>query len=538
MSTFGEQIKVARPTGEEVASRRWVYVPYDRLTTAVGPLAGAHPRDLGLVFVESAAKATRRPYHKKKLALLLSNERHFALEQAARGFRIVYLAGEHGIGEALVAGCRAAGIPRLLTMRPAERELRHDLDAARIAGLAIDEVDDPTWLTSPTDLAAAKQANGVYRMDAFYRHVRARTGILMQRGKPIGGKLSHDAENRRPWRGERPVPTRPQFAPDAITREVLELVERRFPDHFGSLAGFDLPTSAADAAQVWQFARRELLPHFGPWEDAMSSAHPDLFHTRVSALVNISRLLPADLVADAATDFATGALAIASAEGFIRQLLGWREYVRHIHAVTDGFRTNGMAGTPNALGAPHPLPPAYWGTPSGMNCLDTVVRQVVDDGYSHHITRLMVLSNIATLAGVTPRALTDWFWFGYIDAYDWVVEPNVLGMATYGDGGQMTTKPYVSGAAYINKMSDYCKGCALDPRRALGEGACPITAMYWRFIDRHQARFATDPRMVMPVRALRAKSESDRRALTLHAEAAIDTLLRGEMIAGQRTLLR
>ena len=427
-----------------------------------------------------------------------------------------------------MAGCRAAGIEALVAMRPAERELRLDLEAARALGLAIDEVADPTWLSSPQDFAASQRPGAPYRMDAFYRHVRKRTNILMLAGKPIGGKLSHDHDNRKPWRDDRPVPLRPQFVPDAITREVLGLVEQQFPNHFGSLAGFDLPTTAADAAHVWQFARRELLPWFGPWEDAMSTAHPDLFHTRVSALVNLSRLLPATLIADVATDFAGGALSIASAEGFIRQLLGWREYVRHVHEVTDGFRTAGMDGRPNALGAQHPLPPAFWGTPSGLHCLDTVVGQVVADGYSHHITRLMVLSNIATLAGVQPRALADWFWFGYIDAYDWVVEPNVLGMATYGDGGQMTTKPYISGAAYIHRMSDYCEGCALDPKRATGRGACPITAMYWRFLERHQTRFADDPRMLMPVRAMRKKPDDERRALVLYAEQAIATLMRGE----------
>jgi deoxyribodipyrimidine photolyase-related protein len=524
---FAERISAARPSRAEIAARRWVYIPYDRLTASVGPLADATPEEVGLVFVESAAKAERRPYHKKKLALLLSNERHFALEQAARGFRILYIASDLAIADALVEGCRAAGIERLVTMRPAERELRHDLAEARAQGLVIDEVADPTWLTTTAEFAASQPRGAPYRMDAFYRRVRQRTNILMVKGKPVGGKLSHDAENRRPWRDDRPVPVRPQFAPDDITREVIELVERRFPRHFGTLAGFDLPTTANDAARAWKFARAELLPWFGPWEDAMSSEHPDLFHTRISALVNLSRLLPGQLVADTIADFESGALELASAEGFIRQLIGWREYVRHIHDVTDGFRTNGMGGAPNALGADQPLPPAYWGTPSGMHCLDTVVAQVLADGYSHHITRLMVLSNIATLAGVVPRELSDWFWFGYIDAYDWVVEPNVLGMSTYGDGGQMTTKPYVSGAAYINRMSDYCKRCALDPKRALGQGACPITAMYWRFIERHQERFAGDPRMMMPVRSLRAKSEDERRKLRVYAEDAIATLGRG-----------
>lgn len=514
---FREKIRAARPSAAEVRASRWVYVPYDRLTAEVGPLADADPRDTGVVFVESTEKAGRRPYHKKKLALLLANERHFAVELAERGFKVVYLAGERSIGHAL----REARLPNLVAMRPAERELRTDL-----AGVAIELVPDETWLTTAADFDPSPP----FRMDAFYRRVRKRTGILVRDGRPVGGRWSYDVENRKPWRGGRPVPVRPTFAPDEITREVLALVEQRFPDHFGSLAGFDLPTTARDAEAVWEHARRELLPWFGPWEDAMSSAHPDLFHTRVSALVNLSRLLPARLVSDAAADHACRRLSLQSAEGFIRQLLGWREYVRHVHEATDGFRTGGMNNAPNALGADRPLPPAYWAATSGLRCLDHVVSQVVAEGYSHHITRLMVLSNIATLAGVSPRALCDWFWFGYIDAYDWVVEPNVLGMSTYGDGGQMTTKPYVSGASYLHRMSDYCDGCAFTPKRALDAGACPITAMYWRFIDQHAERFERDPRMSLPVRSLRRKSPEERRALEEYAERAIAALERGESL--------
>jgi len=522
---FGARIKRARPaTRDAVAARRWVYVPYDRLTDAVGPLAGADPRTVGAIFVESTAKAERRPYHKKKLALLLANERHFALELAARGLSILYVASDRPIGEALAAACAERGIARVTVTRPAERELRVDLEAARAAGLSLDEIPDPTWLTSFDDFRALFPTGGPYRMDRFYRAARTRTGILVKHGKPAGGKWSFDAENRKPWRGDPPVPIRPRFPPDAITREVLDLVARRFPSHFGTLDGFDLPTTATDAERAWRFARTSLLPHFGPYEDAMASDEPDLFHTKISALLNLSRLLPARVVADAARDYADGKLPLASAEGFIRQILGWREFVRHVHEATDGFRTLDKKGAPDALGATRPLPAAYWGAPSGLHCLDSVVRDVLRDGFSHHITRLMVLGNLATLAGWSPRALTDWFWMAYVDAYDWVVEPNVLGMATYADGGLMTTKPYVSGAAYIHKMSDYCGRCRFDPRRTTGDGACPVTAMYWAFLDRNRARLADNQRMALPLAALDKKSAQERAALRAYAEEHIARL--------------
>ena len=498
---------VSRPT-----PAAWHYVAYDRLLLP----PDADPAALGLVFVESTHKAERRDYHKRKLAFVLSNARHFALEQAQRGYHVRYI----GTDEPYDAVLRE--LPGLTCFRPAERELRHDLAATPIRQLA-----DPTWLSTPADFATACP-RAPYRMEPFYAHMRKRTGVLMSKGKPVGGRFSFDEENRKPWRGEPKPPARPRFLPDEITREVLELVSARFPDHFGTLDDYAEPASHADAEHVWQFAREALLPLFGPYEDAMSRAEPDLFHSRISALMNLGRLLPRRVLDDVIHDHATGTVPLASAEGFIRQILGWREYVRHVHEVTDVFRDPPLA---NPLGATRPLPPAYWGTPTGMTCIDSVVGEVVRTGFSHHITRLMVLGNLATLAGYAPRELSNWFWIAYIDAYDWVVEPNVLGMATYADGGRMTTKPYVSGAAYIDKMSDYCKGCALDPKRSTGEGACPMTALYWTFLDRNRAVLAGNFRMAMPLRSV--EKRKDLPALREHAERALTLLAAGKRLDGR-----
>jgi deoxyribodipyrimidine photolyase-related protein len=348
--------------------------------------------------------------------------------------------------------------------------------------------------------------------------------------KPIGGKYSFDAENRLPWKNELPVPVRPSFAPDEITQEVMAMIEERHPDTFGNLAGFDLAVTRADAEAVWAFALERCLPYFGPWEDAMSSQHPDLFHSMTSPLLNLTLLRPRDVVEQVAEAHAAGIVPLASAEGFIRQILGWREFIRHIHEATDGFRTIEPNAAPNALSAHRKLPPVYWGTRSGMNCMDTIVRGVVADGWSHHITRLMVLSNLATLCGFSPRELTDWFWFAYIDAYDWVVEPNVLGMATFADGGLTATKPYVSGAAYIHKMSDYCGSCKLNPKQTLGAGSCPFTALYWSFLERNEQALAPLNRMAMPLATMRKRNAAERTALRERANAAIGQLERGEVV--------
>lgn len=516
--------------------RRWILVPYDQLSDGIGPLSREDPAELGIVLIECPWKAARRPYHRQKLALVLANLRHFALEQAERGVAVEHRVVRGSYGHALGAIAREKG--GLVCMRPAERELRLDLEPLVQEGL-IEWLPHEGWCTRTEDLTAS-QSGPPWRMDAFYRHVRRRTGILMDaRGKPVGGKLSFDVENREAWHGEPPAPEPPRFEPDAVTVEVGELIEDTFARHPGRLDLGALPATRADAETLWSWALRECLPHFGPYEDAMSTRSRGLFHGRLSPLVNLHRLLPRRLIEDV---LAREDLELRCREGFVRQVLGWREFVRHVHEATDGFRDlpdgpaplREVAGdggysawrgrawarretvrdpdggaAPSFLGGEDPLPPAFWGAPSGLACLDEVVRSVWEEGWSHHITRLMVLSNLATLLDVSPRDLTDWFWVAYADAYDWVVEPNVLGMGTFAAGELMTTKPYVSGAAYIDRMGDYCASCAFDPRKD-----CPVTPLYWAFLARHAERLEGNHRLRMPLASLRrrapAKREADR----------------------------
>ncbi len=545
MTRFSQQVRRFEPTHEEARARRWIYVPYDRLHDGVGPLSETPPEETVVVMMESRAKGTRRDYHKKKLTLVLSAMRHFALEQGMRGCRVVYGASPTSFSDGLMALQERWGWEEIVVNRPAERELRVELREAKEAGLRIRAVKDTAWLSTTEDFEAVfgrPEAGGderntqrvsgqrQYLMDRFYRYMRRKTGFLMEGAQPVGGSWTYDAENRKPYRGEVPVPERPSFPPDEITREVMALIEKRFPEHFGSTEGFEMPVTRADAERAWQFALEQMLPHFGPWEDAMSAAHPDLFHSLTSAPLNLTLLRPIDVVRDTVAAFEAGKIPLASTEGFVRQLLGWREFMRHIHEATDGYRTVQKDGAPSFLDAHRKLPPVYWGTKSGMRCMDTVVAQVIDKGWSHHITRLMVLSNLATLCGFSPRALCDWFWFAYVDAYDWVVEPNVIGMSTFGDGGLTATKPYVSGAAYINRMSDYCGKCALDPRKALGPGSCPFTALYWSFLERNEAKLADNFRMRMPLNTMLKKPAKEREALRERAEEAIGMLERGEVV--------
>jgi len=529
-----EFARALRDRQTDPAGRRWLFVPYDQLTDTLGPLSREDPAELGIVVVESPAKGRARPYHRQKLALVLANLRHFCLEQAERGVAVRHVVSPGGYGDALGALIPTLGPIRM--MEAAERELRTDL-APWVAPGGLEVLPHEGWLTRASDFPPGPP----WRMDAFYRRVRTRTGVLMEGGRPVGGKYSFDAENREPWSGSPPAAVPPTFSVDAITAEVCAGVETLFQDHPGRLDPEALPVTLAHAETLWSWAKAECLPHFGPFEDAMSVRSRTLFHTRISALLNLHRLTPGRLVEDA---LALGggpspALSLASLEGFVRQILGWREFVRWVHQATDGFRQlpGGEAvpereggAAPSFLGADRPLPPAYWeGTPSGLHCLDTVVEAVWDEGYGHHITRLMVLSNLATLLDVDPRALTDWFWVAYTDAYDWVVEPNVLGMGTFAVGELMTTKPYVSGTPYLKKMGDYCAGCALDP-----ESTCPFSDLYWAFLERHRGRLAANPRLRLPLASAARRPEARREADARVFEAVSEALTEGRRVTAEQ----
>lgn len=498
------------------AGRTWVYVPYDQLTDQVGPLSQRDPTELGIVLVESAAKARARPYHKQKLALVLANQRQFALEQAARGVAVDHRFVRGDFASGLTQAVRAHG--PLTVMEPAEREHRQAIHPLVEAG-ALEVVPHEGWLSTQADFDALGDAP--WRMDAFYRGLRQRTGWLMEDGSPEGGRYSFDGENREPWPGTPPAPEPPRFTPDAVTLEACEQVERHYADHPGRLSPEALPATRDDAEAHWDWALAHCLTHFGTYEDAMSDRSRGLFHTRVSPLVNLHRLLPRRVVADVAHSDAP----LNAREGFVRQVLGWREFVRHVHRRTDGMREAHGVRLTDPLTRDNPLPAAFWeGAPSGLHCLDDAVTAVWEDGYTHHIVRLMVLANLATLLDVRPSELSDWFWVAYTDAYDWVVEPNVLGMGTFGIGDRMTTKPYVSGSNYLNKMSDHCGSCAFHPKKT-----CPITPLYWAFLQRHREALGEVDRMALPLGSLRRRSDARKQA-----DARTYERVRSRLDAGSR----
>lgn len=506
MSAFSSSL-LDIPNGVE----RWHFVAYDQLNKELLP--EAEPKSLGLIFIETSWKAKQLPYHKQKLALQLSNQRHFALEMQQLGHPIRYVFSEEEysvileeIGEE--CGTITVSKPAELTLR---KSISHLVDKGRVKIL-----QHKGWLTTSEDFISSVGNSPPWRMDKFYRHIRKSRGILLDGdGKPVGGSWSLDDQNRLPWDGAVELPSNPEFKPDKITIEVIQMIEEKYSHHPGKIVPSNLPSSIADAEQLWEWAKSSVMHWFGPYEDAMTQEHKTLFHTTISSLLNLNRLMAKTLLEDALKL----EIPLNSKEGFVRQIIGWREFVRHVHELTDGFEIEsegiparngaGWEGewgksriTPNILENNVGLPPTYWGEKSGMLCLDTAVSDVVETGYAHHIPRLMVLANIGNLLGINPRELTDWFWAMFTDAYDWVVEPNVLAMGTYAVGDVMTTKPYVSGTPYIKKMGDYCGDCSLHFKKS-----CPISDMYWNFLEENQTHFTKNHRMAMPMRTLAKRTQ-------------------------------
>jgi deoxyribodipyrimidine photolyase-related protein len=444
--------------------------------TAILPAAPAEGR---VLLVESTSHLSALPHHRWKLVLVRSATRHFRDELRARGFTVDHrVAGSYA--DAVREHLASIGPTELVVPAPAEWGVARSLEALAADEPRVRIVEDRRFLTSRAEFAAWARNRKLFRMEDFYRRQRRRLGVLVDgNGDPVGGEWNLDHANRQSAKAlrKRGVPPAPRsFAPDAITREVIAEVDAQ-PAQWGSTAGFDLPVTRADALAALDDFLAHRFADFGPYEDAMLSGEAYLYHSRLSAAMNVG-LLHADEVVRAALRHAD-AVPLSSLEGFVRQIIGWREYVNGIYWLEmPAYREV------NYFGFDRPLPQLYWEPErTDLACLQDSVQTVRDTAYAHHIHRLMILCNFATLTGVHPLRLSEWFWAGFADAWEWVELPNVVGMGTFGDGGRLASKPYVSSAAYIQRMSDYCSGCRYDPSQRTAEDACPFNYLYWTFLD-------------------------------------------------------
>ena len=478
---------------------------------------------------EVAGESTHVWTHKARIAVFLAAMRHFRDRLTGEGIEVDYTElprgprkGEPGtLAAALAASLRrqakAGWIPeRLVVVEPGEWRVREALrEAAAAAGLPLEIRTDRHFFSTPEEFAAHAKGRKQLRLEYFYRPLREKFGVLMDDGEPAGGQWNFDAENRGafPKSGPGVLPAPVRFAPDAVTRGVIDLVQTRFADHPGRLEHFDWPVTPADARAALDDFLAHRLPLFGRYQDAIWTGEPWLYHARLSQAMNMKLLDPRDVVAGAERAWREGRAPLEAAEGFIRQVIGWREYVRGVywHFMPEYLGRN-------ALGADRSLPNFYWTAATEMNCLRDAVGQTLEHGYAHHIQRLMVTGLFALLFGVDPKQVHEWYLAVYVDAVEWVELPNTLGMSQFADGGVMASKPYCATGAYLDRMSNACKGCRYDPKQATGPEACPFTTLYWDFLARHEKLLAKNPRMTMQLKNVGRKPAADLRAIRRQAE--------------------
>lgn len=505
----------------------------DQLTRSITALDGLDPATDVVVMAEVQAEASYVRHHKQKIAFLFSAMRHFAAGLEAEGVRVDYVRydapGNPGSLDGVVAAAVARHGPAHLVMtEPGEWRVRQMMEEWReTLPVPVHIRPDTRFVASHDDFADWARGRRQFRMEFFYREMRRKTGLLMADDAPAGGQWNFDAENRKRLpEGER-LPDRRRFPPDDVTREVVALVERSFPDHFGTLEGFGWGVTQEDALAALDDFIAHGLPRFGDYQDAMKAGADFLFHGLISPYLNAGLLTPLEVCRRAEVAWEEGKAPLNAAEGFIRQIIGWREFVRGLywHEMPDYAATNHFH-------AHRPLPAFYWTGETDMACVAAVVDVTRRTAYAHHIQRLMVTGNFALLAGIAPREIEEWYLAVYADAYEWVELPNVHGMVMFADGGLLASKPYAASGAYINRMSDYCRGCRFNPAEKLGADACPFNALYWNFLMENETRLQRNPRMALPLKSLARMDDAQRTALREKAGAFLHALELEDRAAG------
>jgi deoxyribodipyrimidine photolyase-related protein len=510
-----------------MSGRRTVWILGDQLlrehpalATQAGS-AGARSDDWPRVLlIESDARARQLPYQRKKLVFLFSAMRHYVEYLRGRGYEAEIMRAAD-FEEALRRHVITHQPETIWAMASSEYDMRHwqETRMSEAARCRVTLLPNTQFLTGQFDPHPNPPAYRRYVMEGFYREMRRHFGVLLAMdGSPAGGRWNYDAENRKPLPRGATLPTSLSFTPDAITLQVIAEVEAA--DHgMGTTSGFDLAVTHADAEAALEDFIENRLANFGPYEDAMSSRSDVLYHSALSFYVNVGLLEPMQMIRSAEMAWEQGRAPLNSVEGFVRQILGWREYIYWQYwRLMPGLRDA------NAWEAHRPMPRMFWDADTQMRCIRTVVRRLIETGYTHHIERLMVICNFCLLAGVDPYRVAEWFLIFYADAYDWVVLPNVIGMGLNADGGQTATKPYIASANYINRMSDYCAGCRYAPRTRTGPDACPYNYLYWNFLIEHEDKLRANPRLGPAVLGLGRIGAEERDTIQLQAARFLDSL--------------
>jgi (6-4)DNA photolyase len=495
--------------------RHLVVVLGDQLDANSAAFDGFDAEQDAILQMEVREEASYVPQHRRRLAFFFAAMRHFRDEQRAAGRRVEYAAlddkaNRGSLHVELQRHARRLHPQRIIVLEPGDWRVREQLGGLN---LPIEWREDRHFLCSRRDFVRFAQSHPRMVLETFYRSMRRRLGVMLQRdGKPVGGKWNLDADNREAFgrKGPPRIPPVLRFSPDATTRGVVAMVQREFPDGPGRLDDFDLPVSRTDALKSLRDFVAHRLATFGRYQDAMHGGEVFLFHSHLSGLLNLHLLSPREVVDCALKQHD---VPLNSLEGFVRQIIGWREFVHGIY-----WRLMPHYAEQNALDADLPVPRFYWTGEIDMRCLAEAINHTIDHAYAHHIERLMVLGQFCLLLGVRPYDVHRWHISMFWDAIDWVSLPNAVGMSQHADGGIVGTKPYAASGSYINRMSDHCRHCRYDPRKSVGDDACPFTTLYWDFLARHQSRFANNSRMAYAYRNLDRKDRYEVSAIRRHAE--------------------
>ncbi len=470
-----------------------------------------------LWMAEVSSESTHVWSHKARTALFLSAMRHFRDELIASKWPIEYRAlndpeNTHSLATELQAALDKFHPTEVYVVEPGDHRVKQMLLAV-CPDLRI--LADQHFLSSVEEFTTHAKGRKQFRLEYFYRELRRRHNILMDGDLPVGGAWNFDTDNRSAFPASGPPPqiTPKCFPPDAITREIIDEVETTFATHPGNLAHFDWPVTPHHAELALDDFITHRLPFFGQFQDAMWTDETYLFHSRIAAALNLKLLHPKKVIAAAEQAYREGSAPLAAVEGFIRQILGWREYVRGIYW---HFMPNYADG--NALAAHQPLPDFYWTAATPMNCLQQTIQQTLDYGYAHHIQRLMVTGLYALLLGVDPKQVHQWYLAVYVDAMEWMELPNVIGMSQFADDGIIASKPYAATGKYIQRMSNYCKGCKFNPAEAVGDSACPVTTLYWDFLGRNEQKLKKIPRMELQLKNLIRLTTEKRQLIEVRAQ--------------------
>jgi len=504
---------------------RLVLVMGDQLSLNLSSLQAANPARDRVLMVEVMEETTYVPHHQKKIAFILSSMRHFAERLRGEGWTVDYVKlddpGNTGSFTGEVERALAtSGADEVLVTHPSEWRVLAAVKAwTETLSQPIHILPDDRFICDAATFEAWADERKQLRMEYFYRDMRRKTGLLLDGDQPVGGKWNYDAENRKPAGADLFMPPPHRVEPDAITQDVLTLVEARFGHHFGDLHPFWFGTTAEDAEAAVDRFIEDALPLFGDFQDAMVRGEKFLYHSLIGLYLNIGLLDPLAVCRRAENAYLSGHATLNAVEGFIRQIIGWREFVRGIYWLKMPEYVDS-----NFFDTKRPLPEFYWTGETDMACMRAAITQTREDAYAHHIQRLMVTGNFALLAGLDPQAVHQWYLAVYADAFEWVEVPNTIGMTLFADGGVLGSKPYAASGNYINRMSDYCKSCAYQVKLKTGKDACPFNALYWHFLDRNRDVLAKNPRMAQMYRTW-ARMAEDRQSETLaSAEAFLETL--------------